>query len=310
MRIALIGQQEFGRAVLQAFLQRGDQVVGVFCSPEKEGARPCVLRLAAEDAGIAVFQFPSLKAPEAEAAMREAKADIGIMAYVLQFAPQSFVSIPTHGTIQYHPSLLPRYRGPSSINWAVARGETQTGLSIFRPVDGLDEGPVVLQKTCPIGPDDTLGDVYFKALFPQGVAATLEAADLVVSGRHVETAQDDADASYEGWFRKREATINWANHCDVIYNTIRAANPAPGAETSLEGRRLQIFDARKHRVRTFGAVQGKPGTAVRVDDTSVHVAAQGGSIEIVKLRYDGGKKISARELVDQGVLKIGMRLGG
>ena len=212
MRIAFIGQQDFGKAVLEAFLKRGDTVAGVFCAPEKEGAKPDVLKTAALEQGLQVFQFPSLKSPEAEAAMRGLDADIGVMAYVLQFAPQDFVKIPKHGTIQYHPSLLPRYRGPSSINWPIAKGDTRTGLTIFRPTDGLDEGPVILQKTCDIGADDTLGDVYFKSLFPMGVAAMLEAADLVVAGRHMEIDQDEDAASYEGWFRAREAAINWAAH--------------------------------------------------------------------------------------------------
>src|ERR1700755_1840013 len=105
------------------------------------------------------------------------------MAYVLQFAPQSFVSIPKYGTIQYHPSLLPRYRGPSSINWPIIRGDTVTGLSIFRPVDGLDQGPVILQKSTPIGPDDTLGTAYFERLFPLGVSALFEAGELRGRGR-------------------------------------------------------------------------------------------------------------------------------
>ena len=309
MRVALIGQQDFGKAVLEAFHQRGDQVAGVFCAPEKEGAKPCVLRLAAIEHGIEVFQFSSLKSPEAEVAMRRLDADLGIMAYVLQFAPQSFVTIPKHGTIQYHPSLLPRYRGPSSINWPIALGDTATGLTIFRPDDGLDEGPVVLQKHCAIGPDDTLGDVYFKSLFPQGVAAMLEAADLVVAGKHSETKQDEADATYEGWFRAREATINWANHADVIYNLIRAANPAPGAETTLAGKRLQIFDARKEGIRTFGSVKGKPGTVLSVDGEAIRVAAHGGLIVIARLRYDDGKKVAPKELVEAGVLEIGAVLG-
>src|SRR6478609_2475561 len=169
MRIAFIGQQDFGKAVLEAFLKRGDDVAGVFCAPEKPGAKPDVLKTAAQEKGLQVFQFPSLNSPEAEAAMRGLNADIGIMAYVLQFAPQSFVNIPKHGTIQYHPSLLPRFRGPSSINWPIARGELQTGLTIFRPTDGLDEGPVILQKSCPIGAHATLGDIYFENLFPMGV---------------------------------------------------------------------------------------------------------------------------------------------
>src|SRR6266581_4184563 len=221
MRIAIIGQQDFGKAVLEAFVARGDQIAGVFCAPEKPGARPDALKVAAQEKGVPVFQFASLKSGEATAKMRELKAEIGIMAFVLQFAPQDFVKIPQHGTIQYHPSLLPKYRGPSSINWPIIRGDTRSGLSIFRPTDGLDEGPVVLQKETPIGPDDTLGSVYFDRLFPMGVTAMIEAADLVMAGKHRESVQDEARASYEGWCRAAEAKINWASHVDFTYNLIR-----------------------------------------------------------------------------------------
>ena len=159
MKIAIIGQQAFGASVLEAFLNRGDEVAGVFCAPEKPGAKADPLRQAAQDRGLRVFQFPSLKGEEAAAALRELNVDLGVMAYVLQFAPQSFVNIPRHGTIQYHPSLLPAYRGPSSINWPIIKGDKVTGVTIFRPTDGLDEGPVVLQKTVHIGADDTLGKI-------------------------------------------------------------------------------------------------------------------------------------------------------
>src|SRR5437764_99030 len=239
MRVAIIGQQDFGKAVLEAFLARGDQVAGVFCAPEKPGARVDALKAAAQEKGLQVLQFASLKSDEARAAMKKLNADIGIMAFVLQFAPQDFVSIPRQGTIQYHPSLLPRYRGPSSINWPLIRGDTKSGLSIFRPTDGLAEGPSVLQKETPIGPDDTLGSVYFDRLFPMGVKAMLEAADLVVAGKHKEVAQDESQASYEGWFRANEAKVSWHNHVDFIHNIIRGADPAPGAWTTIGGRKLQ-----------------------------------------------------------------------
>jgi len=309
MRVALIGQQEFGRAVLEAFLARGDQVAGVFCAPEKPGAKADPLKAAAEQKGVAVFQFQSLRSAQAQEALSRLAADLGVMAYVLQFAPQEFVSIPRHGTIQYHPSLLPRYRGPSSINWPIVRGDTETGLTIFRPTEGLDEGPVILQKRTHIGPDDTLGTVYFERLFPMGVAALLEAADLVVAGRHREIPQDESQASYEGWFRKAEARINWANHIDFVYNLIRGSDPAPGAWTTLEGRELQIFDARKHPVRTFGAVKGGPGEIVEVGQTSFQVTAQGGRIEVLRARLGDGRKLPAAELIAGGAVRLGQRLG-
>src|SRR5215472_5659059 len=146
MKIAIIGQQDFGKAVLEAFVARGHEIGAVFCAPEKEGARADALRVAAQARSLPVYQFKSLRDAEASRAMREVGADIGIMAFVTQFAPQEFVNIPKHGTIQYHPSLLPKYRGPSSINWPIIKGDTETGLTIFRPTDGLDEGAVILRK--------------------------------------------------------------------------------------------------------------------------------------------------------------------
>ena len=309
MKIAIIGQQDFGKAVLEGFLARDDEVAGVFCAPEKEGAKADPLRVAAQEKGLKVFQFHSLRDKAAHDALRGLNADLGVMAYVLQFAPREFVKIPKKGTIQYHPSLLPKYRGPSSINWPIIRGDTKTGLTIFRPTDGLDEGPIVLQKETPIGPDDTLGSVYFDRLYPMGVAATLEAADLVMAGKHPETVQDEAFASYEGWCRAAEARINWASHVDFIYNLIRGCNPAPGAWTSLNGKKLQIFDSRKHIFRTFGAVKGKVGEISEITSTSIFVTAQGGCIEILKAKHEEGKKVSSAELVSQHRLTTGTPLG-
>jgi len=309
MKIAIIGQQDFGKAVLEAFLARGDQVAGVFCAPEKPGARPDILKVAAQERGVGVFQFASLKSEEAKSALRGLDIEIGVMAYVLQFAPQDFVTIPKHGTIQFHPSLLPKYRGPSSINWPIIRGDAMTGLSVFRPTDGLDEGPVVLQKQAHIGPDDTLGSVYFDRLFPMGVAAMLEAADLVLAGRHREVVQDQSQATYEGWCRKAEAKIVWASHVDLVYNLIRGCNPAPGAWTTLEGKELQIFDARKHPVRTFGAVKGRIGEVVEVGRDGFQVSSQGGRIEVLRAKLGDGKKLAAAELIASGAVRAGMLLG-
>jgi methionyl-tRNA formyltransferase len=309
MKVAIVGQQDFGKAVLEAFLARGDQVGAVFCAPEKPGARPDVLRVAAQEKGLKVHQFKSLRAPEAIQAMKEAGADIGIMAFVLQFAPQEFVSVPRCGTIQYHPSLLPKYRGPSSINWPISRGEKETGLTIFRPTDGLDEGAVVLQKRTPVGENDTLGTIYFDRLFPMGVQAMLEAADLVVSNRHKEVRQDESQATYEGWFREAEARIHWANHVDMIHDLIRGADPAPGAWTTLNGVKLQLFDSRKEPVRTFGAVRGKVGEVLEAHDGRLVITAQGGRIHAGKAKLGDGKKVPAAELLSSGQIKPGAILG-
>ncbi len=309
MRIAIIGQQDFGKAVLEAFLGRGDTVAGVFCAPEKPGARPDPLRTAADLARLPVYQLPSLKTDEARRTLASLDVDLGVMAYVLQFVPQELVNIPRHGTIQYHPSLLPRYRGPSSINWPIIRGDARTGLTIFRPTDGLDEGPIVLQREVAIEPDDTLGSVYFDRLFPMGVAALLEAADRVVGGRYDEISQDESLATYEGWCRADEARINWHNHVDVVYNLIRGCNPAPAAWTMFKGQKLQIFDARKHSFHRFADVHGGIGSVTQVGPESVFITAQGGQIEVFKARYGDGKKIPAPQLCAEVGLTPGTVLG-
>jgi methionyl-tRNA formyltransferase len=309
MRIAIVGQQKFGKSVLDAFIERGDTVAGVFCAPEKAGSAPDPLRLGAEERGIRVFQLASLKTGEAAEALQGLNVDLGVMAYVLQFAPQEFCTIPRHGMIQYHPSLLPKYRGPSSINWPIIHGDTRTGLTIFRPSDGLDEGPVILQKETPIGPDDTLGSVYFDRLFPLGIEALKEAADLVVGGRARSTVQDESQASYEGWCRDPEAEINWHNHVDFTYNLVRGCNPAPGAWTSLNGKKVRVFDARKHLTRTFSQVKGRIGSIASIGDKSLLVSAQGGQLEVFTLRFDDGKKLSAPEFCAQADIAAGAQLG-
>jgi methionyl-tRNA formyltransferase len=309
MRIAIVGQSDFGKAALEAFLDRGDAVAGVFCAPEKPGAAADPLRLAAEQRSIPVYQLSSLKTPEAHETLRALGVDLGVMAYVLQFVPQTFATIPRHGMIQYHPSLLPRYRGPSSINWPIIRGDTRTGLTIFRPTDGLDEGPIILQKETPIGPDDTLGTVYFDRLFPMGIAALQEAADLAVSGAAAGSVQDEAQASYEGWCREAEARINWHNHLDFIHNLIRGCDPAPAAWSTFRGKKLQFHAVRKHPARTFGQVKGHIGAVTAIGPQSVCVAVQGGQLEVFKLRFDGGKKLPAPQVCAEAGLSIGNILG-
>jgi methionyl-tRNA formyltransferase len=305
MRIAIIGQQDFGKAALEAFLNRGDEVVAVFCAPEK--GRPDPLRVAAQERGLTVHQLPKLTDPAAQEAMRSARADIGVMAYVTQFAPQDFVSIPKFGTIQFHPSLLPLHRGASSMSWAIICGRTETGFSIFRPTDGLDEGPVILTRAVKIEAEDTLGSLYFGKVFPMGVAALVEVADMVVAGRAPALVQYEPDAGYEGIIRDAETRINWANHVDIIYNLIRGVNPAPGAWTTLDGRKLFLFECRKRIARTFSEVKGKKlGEVVAVTEAGALIHGQGGFIEVQRVRWDGGRKVAATE----AELAVGTILGG
>ncbi len=297
MRIVIVGQQAFGKAVLDAFVARGDTVAGVFAAPEKPGARPDPIVVAAEEKKLPVYRFAKYSAPEALDALKALDADIGIMAYVLLFAPPEFCAIPRHGMIQFHPSLLPLHRGPASIPWAIIRGRNETGLTIFRPTPGLDEGPIILQKRCAIGPNDTAASLYFDKIFPLGVEALVQAADLVTAGRATEWTQDEKEATYEGWVRDAEARINWAGHVDFVYDLIRGCNPAPGAWTMHGDQKLYLFDAKKIMAPTFGAVRGKKlGEVVSAGPDGLRIHAQGGFIEVSRLKLGDGAKVKSTEV--------------
>jgi len=303
MRVVLHGQQAFGKAVLERLLERGEDVVAVCCAPTKEGKPEDPLAELAREKGLPLHQPASWKTPEALELMQSFNADICLMAYVLLFVPEAVRDAPTYGTFQYHPSLCPEHRGPSSINWPIAMGKTHTGLTIFWPDDGLDEGPIMLQKTCPIGPDETLGDVYFNKLFPMGVDAMMEGLDMVKAGVIIKHDQRLDDGSYEGWFNKDAAALDWAKPVADTYNTIRAANPAPGAWTLLNGAEVKIYDA----ARVDG--DGTPGEVVDISDDGVTVQGNGGRIVLKRVRPDGSGKIAASEWAQSCGLSIGTKLG-
>jgi methionyl-tRNA formyltransferase len=214
--------------------------------------------------------------------------------------------LPTHGTIQYHPSLLPRHRGPSSINWPIIWGETKTGLTIFWPDNGLDTGPILLQKEVAILDTDTLGSLYFDRLYPLGVTSLLEAVDLVRAGKAPQITQDESQATYEGWCKEEHVRIDWHKPLQEIWNLIRGADPQPGAWTTYDGATVQMYDAKKH----VGTTTGQPGEVTAVSEASFTVAATGGQIEVLRVRPAGGQKISAAAFVNSVGLRPGTPLGG
>lgn len=290
MRIVVHGQQAFGKAVLERLLERGEDVVAVCSAPTKEGRPEDPIVEFAKEKGLPVHQPASWKTPEALALMKSFEADICMMAYVLLFVPEAVRDAPTYGTFQYHPSLCPAHRGPSSINWPIAMGATRTGLTIFWPDDGLDEGPVMLQKSCEIGPDETLGDVYFGKLFPMGVDAMIEGLDLVKAGVLLKHDQRLTEGSYESWFKKDLARIDWSKPVAEVYNLIRGCNPAPGAWIEMDGQEITIFDA----ARLDG--EGAPGEIVGKTDEGVIFQASGGRILVKRVRPKGGAKQPATEV--------------
>ena len=302
MRIIVNGQQAFGRAVLEALLERGENVVAVYTAPDGDGP-PDPLKATAEEHGLPVLQPRSFRHESVRERMREFAPDLCVMAYVTLFVPEATLNLPRLGTIQYHPSLLPMHKGPSAINWPLIFGETRTGLSIFWPDDGLDTGPILLQKEVPIGPDDTVGSIYFDHLFPLGVAALLEAVDLVRAGTAPKVAQDPNAGSYESWCRPDDVCIDWNRPTQDLYNLIRGANPQPGAWTTLGGTRLQLFDCRPSNA------EGKPGAVVATHPTGFTVATADGGIDVLRLRPAGAGKMPASEFLMKKGVAVGQRLG-
>jgi len=303
MRLIVHGQQAYGQAVLEAILDKGvDEVVAVYCAPDKEGRPMDPIKEYALEHGLPVYQPASYKNPEIWQQMGSHDADLCVMAYVLLFVPEEALNVPKYGSIQYHPSLLPWHKGPSSINWPIIMGKEKTGLSIFWPDNGLDTGPILLQKEVEIGPDDTLGSVYFDKLFPLGVEAMLESIELVRAGNAPREVQDPEDGSYEGWCRKEDVQIDWHKSSDEVYNLIRGANPQPGAWTTFNGTEIKLFDSRK------SADSGEPGCVISIDDAGAEIATADGSIRVMKVRADGGK-LSAIEYAASAGLEVGSKLG-
>jgi methionyl-tRNA formyltransferase len=308
MRIVVHGQQAFGKAVLEALLKRGENVIAVYVAPEKPGQKADPLKEAALAAKLPVFQPASYRKPEVLEEFRALRPDLQVMAFVTLFVPEEFLNTPTHGSIQYHPSLLPRFRGASAINWPIIQGESETGLSIFWPDNGLDTGDVLLQKRTPISQDDSLGSVYFDRLFPMGVEAMLESVDLVKAGKAPRIKQDESQASYEGRCTADNARIDWGKPWRQIHNLIRGCSPAPGAWTMLDGKVLQIFESKPLPARDPKGIGGKLGEIVEVDADGFTAVCADGRIKVLRVKPADGPKVAAGEFAAQVKLAVGAKL--
>jgi len=308
MRIVVHGQQAFGRAVLEALVKRGDDVVAVYVAPEKPGQKADPLKEAAVAANLPVYQPGSYRKPEVWEEFRALKPDLQVMAFVTLFVPEDFLNIPTYGSIQYHPSLLPKYRGPSAINWPIIQGDAETGLSIFWPDNGLDTGDILLQKRTSISFEDSLGSVYFDRLFPMGVEAILESVDLVKAGKAPRIKQDEGQATYEGRCGADNARIDWGKPWRQIHNLIRGCNPAPGAWTTLDGKTLQIFEAKPLPARDPKGIAGKMGEIVALEADGFTAVCADGRIKVLRVKPADGSKIGAGEYALAAKLATGTRL--
>jgi methionyl-tRNA formyltransferase len=302
MRIAIMGQAAFGAKVLDTLAERGEHLIAAWLPQGKAGAKPDQLQIAAEHRGIPVFRPESYKSPETLGTFRGLNADLTIMAFVTDIIPQALIEAPSQGAICYHPSLLPRHRGGSAINWAVIMGDKETGLSIFWADAGIDTGPVLLQKRVAIGPEDTTGSLYFNRLFPLGVEALAESVDLIKAGRAPRLVQDEALATYEPLCNDKVAGIDWMRPAEDLHNLVRGCDPQPGAYSFYKGEKVRLFEAR----RIDAAPAARPGEISAIDQEGFTVAAGRGAIRIGKVRTAAGKQDAAAFAAAKG-LKPGDR---
>jgi methionyl-tRNA formyltransferase len=303
MRIVCIGQAAFGEKVLQELTEKGEEVVAVYTTQDIAGKRNPLKELAIR-IGIPVFQPRSMRTPEVYEEYTRFKPDLNVMAFVTSILPDSILKYPRMGTIQYHPSLLPRHRGGSAINWAIINGETKTGITIFWPDSGIDTGPILLQKEAEISPDDTVGSLYFEKLFPMGIEALMESIELIKKGIAPRIPQDESQATYEGLCTEEDAVINWPARIDRVYNLIRGTDPQP-ATTYLHGKTLKIFEAKP----IYSIVGGLPGEIVNISSDGFTVSLKRGAISVRKVQMNESSKMKAAEFARQIRLKIGDKLG-
>ena len=304
MKTVIIGQAAFGEKVLEAILNLGEEVVGVFCPPDQPG-KPNALRDAAQRHHIAVYQPKRMRDPDVVETFQRLQPDLNMMAFVTDIVPERILNLPRYGSIQYHPSLLPKHRGGSAINWAIINGETTTGLTIFWPDRGVDTGPILLQREVEIAPDDTTGSLYFNRLLPLGVDALVESIELIKRGAAPRNAQDEALATYEPLCTEDRAIIDWVQPIERVYNLIRGCNPQPGALTTFCGQRIKIFDCQRQSLPQ----PGSPGEIVAISIDGLSVVAGGSAILIKRVQPAGSAKMTTAEFVSASGLSVGDRFG-
>lgn len=300
MRIILIGQAAFAEKVLDGARERGHEVAAVYCPPDS-GSKPDPVKARSLALDIPVRQHKSLKGPAVQAEFAELHADLGVLAYVTQIVPQNVFETPRLGSICFHPSLLPRYRGGSAINWQLIKGETETGVSVFWVDPGIDTGPVLLQKRAAIRPQDTAGSLYYDTLFPLGVQTVLEAIDLVAAGKAPRLVQEEALASYDPLCRDEHAEIDWTHPARQVFNLIRGCDPQPGAYTPFAGDKLRLYEP--------SLLDGRfeAGVIAEVSDDGIVIGAGGGGVRVRRVRF-GDKKQAAVEFAAARGLRAGAKI--
>ncbi|XP_043964383.1 mitochondrial 10-formyltetrahydrofolate dehydrogenase [Gambusia affinis] len=308
LKLAIIGQSLFGQEVYSNLRKQGHKVVGVFTVPDKDGkADP--LAVAAEKDGTPVFKFTRWRVkgqpiPDVVDAYKSVGAELNVMPFCSQFIPMNVIDHPRYGSIIYHPSILPLHRGASAINWTLIHGDKKAGFSVFWADDGLDTGPILLQRECTVEPNDTVDTLYNRFLFPEGIKAMVEAVQLIADGKAPRIPQTEEGASYEGIQKKSNSRVDWAQPAEAIHNWIRGHDKVPGAWTVIEGQPVTLYGSSMlggsvpagQALEIEGAFQ--PGLITK--SGLVLYGTDGNALLVKNLQFEDGKMIPASKYFSSG----------
>ena len=305
LKIALFGQAPVGLGCLEGLIEAGHEIVGVYTPPD--GRRPDGLAERAEELGLPLFKRRYFRRRSGEAiaealdGYRGLGAELNVLASVTALLPVEIVDAPVHRSLCFHPSLLPRYRGGNAMQWQIIEGEAESGVSIFVPDDGVDTGPLVVQRGgVEIGPEDTTGSLFFGKLAPLGVEALLEAVEAIGSGRAVPAVQDESRATHQGLVDDEVARIDLMRPGEEIDRLVRGCDPQPGAYLLRRGEKIRLYDV-SYSAR---ATREAPGTLLDGPPGALSIALRGGLLRVGRVRADAGKENSA-DFVQRAGLKVG-----
>ena len=304
LKIAVFGQAPFGRDVTAGLAEAGHDIVGVYAPPA--GARPDPLAELAEERGWPLFRHKHFRRkgeaiPERVDEYRALGAELNVLPFTTVILPPEIVEAPVHGSLCFHPSALPAHRGGSAIPWQIILGAQTTAATVFRPDEGVDTGPIVVQKGgIPIAPTDNAVSLYFDKLYPAGVEAMAEAVAAVASGAAVFTPQSDEGASHEPLLRDEHARIDWSAPAEQIDRLVRGCDPNPGAWAELDSTVVRLFGA---TLEPEASGAGEPGALLGFADGAARFALPGAVLRVAKLRVGDGKKGPAAEVgLSEGIV--------
>jgi len=299
LRIAYFGQAPFGREVLLRLLEAGHEIAGVYAPPARPGAKADPLAEEAEKRGLALFRHAAMRRKAGEpipsriAEHAALRADLNVLAFVTMILPPEIVDAPRFGSLCFHPSLLPKFRGGNALAWQIIAGEREAGVTVFKPDAGVDTGPIVVQKgPVPILPYHTAASLYFESLYALGVEAMVEAVARVANGTAIYTPQDEARASFQGLVDEAVARIDWSASAAEIDRLIRGCDPHPGAHARRGDQTVRLFGCTLAEGFDFSA---PAGTVIGLDAKGARVAARGGVLHVAKLKLGSGGKVNAAE---------------